>query len=335
MRRSERSYGWYALTSFTWLLFASNTVVSTPWPFATTDSWSRAVTVALLAYTASFCIFLCRFGGLRFVRAERALWLAAGLGAAAVVFIGRNGLGAAQGLAFLACALLFMGACAAFVWRAASTRQPEHLLLAICVLGFLVAAVHDVLMVMRVLPDGLAYTTVSSPLIMVGMSAILAWSVTRNLRRIERFNVELEERIALTRNELTQTLKREHALELANVRLGERLQLAHDLHDGPGRLAGALHCAGGAVGPRAGGQPVPVDVQVAARRPAPGDRQQLQRHGAHRGHAGRMDRADSPSLQPHLRGDERGGPLAAARALALRTLSQADAGADPASWKRR
>jgi signal transduction histidine kinase len=234
MRRSERSYGWYALTSFTWLLFASNTVVSTPWPFATTDSWSRWVTVALLAYTSSFCIFLCRFGGLRFVRAERALWLAAGLGAATVAFISRDGLGAAQGVAFLACAALFMGACAAFVGRAASTRQPEHLLLAVCVLGFLVAAVHDVLMVLRVLPDGLAYTTVSAPLIMVGMSAILAWSVTRNLRRIERFNLELEERITITRHELTQTLGREHALALANARLGERLQLAHDLHDGLG-----------------------------------------------------------------------------------------------------
>lgn len=234
MRRSERSYGWYALTSFTWLVFAGNAVASTPWPFATSDGWSRCMTVALLAYTSAFLTFLWRFGGQRFVRLEGALWASTVTCAVAAVFVGRDGLGAVQAVAFLGCAGLFMAACMGFLWRAATTRQPEHLLLGVCVLGFLVAAVHDVLMVMRLLEDGLAYTTVSAPLIMVGMAAILASSVTRNLRRIERFNLELEERIAVTRHELTQTLKREHTLELANARLGERLQLAHDLHDGLG-----------------------------------------------------------------------------------------------------
>lgn len=234
MRRSERSYGWYALSSFTWLLFASNAVAATPWPFASSEGWTRWIMATLLAYTCAFCTFLCRFGGQRFARAEAALWLSSGLLAAVVAFVGREGLAAVAAFVFIGCGLLFMAACVRFIWRALSTRKPEHLLLAVCVLGFLVAAVHDLLMVMRVLDDGLAYTTVSAPLIMVGMSAILAWSFTRNLGRIERFNLELEERIAATRHELTQTLKREHTLELTNARLGERLQLAHDLHDGLG-----------------------------------------------------------------------------------------------------
>lgn len=234
MRRSERSYGWYALTSFAWLVFASNAVAATPWPFSTSEGWSRSLMVALLVYTGAFCIFLCRFGGQRFARAEAVLWLSSALAAAAVVFVGREGLATVLAVVFFGCVLLFMAACLRFIARALGTRQPEHLLLAVCVLGFVLAGVHDVLMVMRVLPEGLAYTTVSAPLIMVGMSAILAWSFTRNLERIERFNLELEERVAFTRDELTQTLKREHTLELTNARLGERLQLAHDLHDGLG-----------------------------------------------------------------------------------------------------
>ncbi|HCW19939.1 MAG TPA: histidine kinase, partial [Achromobacter sp.] len=56
----------------------------------------------------------------------------------------------------------------------------------------------------------------------------------RNVRRIERFNHELADGIAQARTELADTLEREHALAMSNTRLQERLQIAHDLHDGLG-----------------------------------------------------------------------------------------------------
>src|SRR5690606_40230338 len=65
-----------------------------------------------------------------------------------------------------------------------------------------------------------------------------AWMVGRNMhqnaRRIERFNEELTESVAQARADLRTTLASEQQLALANTRLQERLQLAHDLHDGLG-----------------------------------------------------------------------------------------------------
>ncbi len=55
-----------------------------------------------------------------------------------------------------------------------------------------------------------------------------------NVRRIEQFNVELADNVAKARAELATTLEREYALALSNTRLRDRLDIAHDLHDGIG-----------------------------------------------------------------------------------------------------
>lgn len=56
------------------------------------------------------------------------------------------------------------------------------------------------------------------------------------MRRIEGFNVEHNESVAEARAELAATLERQHELELAHARLGERVNLAHDQHDGLGGM---------------------------------------------------------------------------------------------------
>lgn len=71
-----------------------------------------------------------------------------------------------------------------------------------------------------------------------GLSAALALTLiqrfVRNTKRIQRFNLELEQRVRKARNELGQALQQRHALELDNARLAGRLVLARDLHDGLG-----------------------------------------------------------------------------------------------------
>lgn len=81
------------------------------------------------------------------------------------------------------------------------------------------------------------------------MALVLAWRFTANLRRIESFSGELTRKVAAARDELALTLRRQHELEVANARLTERHQLAHDLHDGLGgmlvsRIAAMEHVPG-------------------------------------------------------------------------------------------
>lgn len=234
MRREDAAYGWYALTSALWVIFLSNTLVTTPWPFATTESWSRWITASMVLFCGALCLFLWTFAGQRFVRLARALGLICLLAVLVLVLMPTGWYAQATFVVFVGCVVLFMAVCLQFIVRAAHTRSLEHLLLAACLVGFVVAAAHDTLMMLRVITAGSALTPVTAPLITLGMSLILASRFARSLQRVESFNGELEIEVNSARDHLARTLTREHQLELDNVRLGERLQLAHDLHDGLG-----------------------------------------------------------------------------------------------------
>jgi len=88
----------------------------------------------------------------------------------------------------------------------------------------------------RVIPGNDYYATATVQLSVIGVAVVLAWNFVRNLRRIEGFNTELQRNVAAARAELASTLARQHELELVHARLGERVSLAHDLHDGLGGM---------------------------------------------------------------------------------------------------
>lgn len=234
MRRQDTAYGWYALTSAMWVLFASNTFVTTPWPFTSTEGWSRWITISMVLFCSALCMFLWAFGGQRWVRLSRLLWLGSGLTVLLLVLMPSSWYEPVTFAVFLGCVLLFMGACLQFIVRALHTRSLEHLLLAACLFGFMLAAGHDTLAMLRIMAPTSPLTPVTAPLITLGMSLILASRFARSLKRVESFNDELAVEVNSARDHLARTLTREHQLELDNVRLGERLQLAHDLHDGLG-----------------------------------------------------------------------------------------------------
>jgi signal transduction histidine kinase len=61
------------------------------------------------------------------------------------------------------------------------------------------------------------------------------------MRKVEGYNVELKREVEVATTQLGDTLARAHALELAHSRVGERLQLVRDLHDGfGGTLIGTI-----------------------------------------------------------------------------------------------
>ena len=98
--------------------------------------------------------------------------------------------------------------------------------LAACLLVFMVVGLHDVLSVLRQLPDDGYWIPYASLGVTICMAVVLGGRMANSLQRIERFN-----------DELRTTMAREHALMVRNARLNERLGLAHELHDG---LGGAL-----------------------------------------------------------------------------------------------
>jgi len=179
-------------------------------------------------------MFLWHFGGLLRPWRARALAMAMGPACVAVAVLPMPGLWYANLIVFVLSVLLVLLACVEFIVHALLTRQVEHLLLAACCVGFLAPAAHDALMIAGVLEEDTPWTPVTALMITLGMSLVLAGHFTRTLRQVERFNDELAEQVRLAREDLAHTLSREHALELDNVRLSERLRVAHELHDGLG-----------------------------------------------------------------------------------------------------
>ncbi|MGY6268860.1 7TM diverse intracellular signaling domain-containing protein [Achromobacter denitrificans] len=234
MRREQSTYGWYALMALFWVLFIANVLVTSPWPFSDSVTAARANIMALVLYVACFCIFTWRFGRQSLPRTERALWGLAAALLAMVAFTPAAYLAEALLAAVLIVAAIFFANCLQFPFHAWRTGRPEHRMLAACLLVFFVASAHDLLRALKIIGGVASYTPFTSVVVTLCMSAVLGLRHARSVRRIERFNQELADGIEQARTELATTLEREHTLALANARLQDRLQIAHDLHDGLG-----------------------------------------------------------------------------------------------------
>jgi signal transduction histidine kinase len=241
MRRQDTVYGWFALTEIFWLLVGINQVATSAWPLGSNDAWHAANAMAILGFAGCFAVFIWRFSQQHHPRLERALWTVIALGLLWLAFVPPDWLYGSRALLMVLCALVVWAVCLTFMVRGWRSRQPDQRILVVCVSTFVIASAHDVLTFLRVLGGNIYYASMTAHILMVGMALVLAWRFVNSLRRIEGFNLELQASVDAARNELSATLERQHALEVAHARLSERVNLVRDLHDGlGGTLLGSI-----------------------------------------------------------------------------------------------
>ena len=234
MRRAEHAYGWYALMSLCWVLYLYTLLATSPWPFTATLALSRVNIAAFVLYTWCFCLFTWRFGGQVLPRLEQWLrWLVV-LGVAAVLLAPQSTVVPVFTGVWIGFVLVFFANCVQFQWHAWRTREPQHLLLALCWLLFLVVGVHDLVVVLAQWHGHTTWSAVTGLLATVCMALLVGGRMAAGMRRIERFNHELSDGVEAARAELAQALQREHAQAVQHAKLQERMQISHDLHDGLG-----------------------------------------------------------------------------------------------------
>ncbi|WP_246792785.1 sensor histidine kinase [Burkholderia perseverans] len=234
MRRRESVYGWFGLQSLAWWCFQMNQAATTPWPFTSTDGWEAAMSVAVVLFASSFAMFTLRFASRRYPRLEAVLWALAAAQAMAMLVTPHAAIETVRAVIAMIPAATFIGCCAAFIVFSLRRPRADRLAMSACMLIFIAACLHDILTFLGVLADNVYYTSIAAQFEMIGMALVLAWRFVTNLRRIEQFNDELTGAVADAKRDLRDTLDREHALQVANARLNERLSLAQDLHDGLG-----------------------------------------------------------------------------------------------------
>lgn len=241
LRRNESIFGWYALSSLFGCVNAWNFVPSNPLPFASTDAWESMIVACYTALTVTFCVFLLRFCEQRWRRTETVLLLAAA-SALLMALLAPHVMGPWRNLWELPTAALSYVAVLIFLWHAVRTPRADLRVMAACLLIPLVVSLIDLLVYLQIIPGtNSELQALTSPLTLIGMSFTVAWRFSAAMRRAENFNVELQQEVDVATSRLSDTLSREHMLALANTRIGERLNLVRDLHDGfGGSLLGAI-----------------------------------------------------------------------------------------------
>lgn len=232
-RRSEPIYLWMGLMQLFWALYLSVILSTEHWPGLSSKNLSMLNLVFFMLYAQCFVMFILRFGGQRLRKFEYASWAALAVWIALMLpeqyVLPRMG-----DLSLVWGAVLFNGSCWYFIYRALHTRERQHLLLAACCLVFTVVGLHDIEVALRRWDNDQTWASFMWPLNMVMLAVLLGWQVAKQMRRIDNFNAQLQHSVTAAQAELAQVLERQHARDLQSAKLQERVQLAHDLHDGLG-----------------------------------------------------------------------------------------------------
>ncbi len=231
-RRQEKSYFWLGCMQAFWALYLSTILSQETWPGFTSFTFTAFSLSCLVLYAQCFVIFTLRFGGERRPWLERAAWLV--VGSIVLLMLGGIAPKYRDAMAFLWCGFAFVSTGLYFQWRAWCTRKPQHLLLAVCWVVVLVLGIHDTHVALKEWYNFETLSAFYAPVVIMMLGVLLGWKVAEDMRRIDGFNAELQQRVAEAQTRLADSLAREHAQALQNAKIQERMQLAHDLHDGLG-----------------------------------------------------------------------------------------------------
>ena len=232
------AYGWFGLMALAWLAYLTTYLAYTQWPWPDAITRSRFSMVALVGYVLSACVFTLRFGGQKLPLAERVLWVLAALGAGTAVLVPDDVAGPWFGRVWQWAMGVFMVNCLQFQWHAWRSRpggrKPLHMLLALCWLAVMVLTVITLVPGVDRWNVARNWAALSGLLVISLVMLLLGAQLMQRVRSVERFNRALTKGVAEARAELAQALEREHAQALDHTKLQERMQIAHDLHDGLG-----------------------------------------------------------------------------------------------------
>ncbi|MEO7066881.1 MAG: ATP-binding protein [Rhodanobacter sp.] len=240
LRRKDTVYGWYALNTLFGAGYDWNYVASSPWPFAHTDAFEAFISALFIASMCTFIIFLLRFCSRRWPRTETILLLAVAA-AFASALLAPQWMGPWRDWWIMPTVAISYAATLIFLWYATRSSRADIRVLGISMLLPLLAAIYDLALYVEWVPGNTYLGALTAPLSLIGISFAVAWRYAKAMNRVEGFNVELQQKVDSATAQLGDTLAREHALALAHTRIGERMNLVRDLHDGfGGSLLGAI-----------------------------------------------------------------------------------------------
>lgn len=233
-RRKEVTYGWYSLTTVFWVLFISNTLITETAPFSDTVSLTKFNVACFILYTVCFCVFSWRFLDKRYPRTEQFAFFLTTIMIAAIYLAPIPYTQRVLLTTFYSAIVLFSLNSIFVAAQCFRTRQLESWLLGITLASCLTLSTISLMSLFHMLGNISIVLPYTSLVFAIFLCIILALRLTQSLQRIESFNDELSQKILEAEQKLELTLNNRHQLTIKNHQLNERLNLAHELHDGLG-----------------------------------------------------------------------------------------------------
>lgn len=235
MRRSDTSFGWFALASVLWILFISNALTTETFPYPDSIFSAKANLIFWMLFSQCFCIYMLRFIRQKFPRLELAFTTLTAVLIAVVMLMPFEKNADISSVIFLLYCLFYFITYIYLCYRSFKTKRRDSIFLSLCLTAMLIFGVVDLAIMMYFPKEGIMpVSPYTSPIITLFIVVILGARLNRNIQKIEQFNDELAFEVKKVSDELFSSLSDKHQLELSNVRLQERIKLSHDLHDGLG-----------------------------------------------------------------------------------------------------
>lgn len=234
-RRSESSFGWFALSTFFWILFVANTLSTETYPFSSSLVAARANISFFALYILSLCTYILRFIHVKKPKTECAMLIIAFVLILSLWTVPLNLMSKVSSSVFLfycgTLLVVYVYLCIVSV----KTKRLDFIFLAVCMSIILMFSVFDIYLLFTNTGHEVApLSPYSSPIIMLFIVILLASRLNKNFQKIEKFNEELSTKVQQVSLDLSSSLNDKHRLALTNARLQERIKLSHDLHDGLG-----------------------------------------------------------------------------------------------------
>lgn len=231
--RKETAFAWFSLSCILWVLFISNILTSTPFPFDNALTYGRFNLIFLLWHCIFFSLFTWRFIKKKVPIFENIIFTTTMILSCILLFIPEKNLILVSVFAIFYWGILFTLNCIYFQFLAYKETLKDIKILAMVLLSFILISIHDFYIFITGV-DLKFLMAYSSPIITLAMAFIIAWRISSNIKFMSKFNETLKVNIDTVRTDLESSLEKKYLLEIENIRLQERLKLSHELHDGLG-----------------------------------------------------------------------------------------------------
>ena len=230
--RKESSFLWFSLASLAWASYSCLILTIEPLRLFSDLFFDQLTIFIFCCYVCIACLCIWYFAGQSYPKIEKALLIFL-IVAALCIFGFPVSLQPKVHLVFFCIAMvIFLLKAISYPWVVYKTKYREAYWILFSQMVYIPLSINDALYIIT--NKGHILSPYAAPFNSIFVGLILSLRLARINKRISIFNKTLELSVTNAKQELEKSLTNQHHLAIENIKLQQRIQLSHDLHDGLG-----------------------------------------------------------------------------------------------------